>query len=571
VSSGQIFENLLPWFISSLEVGSGYNYGMAVDGPDYQILEGFAGISIVVILLIYCLVKRKRNPSIFILLNAELLFQSFKHGFVRHDGHVILFFFYYTIFFVLFYIIYNQDREHKIHHRKLTLKIPLLGIIVIFIINILILTGNATVSNIGQTVTSYATILPWIFDHSLQNQMNEDAKTMSKNHYQLDNQTINYIENKTVDVLPWDLVVPWAYNFNWDPRPMWWSFMVFTTYIDKLNAQHFLDENAPETVLYSFKSIDDRYPLFDEPLTFAAILQNYQYIHTSGEFVLLSHNYKQPLEKVELGTIDSEFGKIIKIPEYKEGYVFAHIDVKSNTIGKFINILYKPALAHITFKLSDGSITPEFRLLPGTSNDGVFVSQYVSNLYDLEPLFSDEVTQNIDGMIISVDDPIQYEKNVRVNFIGIPTNVLVKEGVKQINIPDWNSLNLVPGGLAIIDNIGNKQYNQEGSTINIPYNTNKIISISGWAIDDIDKEGNVVTFLVLKNEQDEKIFPTQKVHRQDLVNFFGVESYQNGGWRTSLEIKELEDVCYTLSLRIIKSNGLEYFEVNEEKPICFSM
>jgi len=57
--------------------------------------------------------------------------------------------------------------------------------------------------------------------------------------------------------------------------------------------------------------------------------------------------------------------------------------------------------------------------------------------------------------------------------------------------------------------------------------------------------------------------------RPDVSKFFGVDSYQYGGWETAIDIKQFEDECYTLSLRIPRENGQEYFELSEGRSICF--
>jgi len=570
VGSGQYLSNLPSWLVNNVEFSYGYSYGNAIDGPKFQLVEAVVGIIFAVILSIYAFVKRDKNLTIFILLNGELLFESFKHGFVRQDAHVNYFFFYYALFFILTYIIYKQNNEDKKYHGKVVLKVPLLVLSVIFVANILFLSLASVEASIPQAISMYGSVPSLMFDHSRQSQMIEDAKTLSKNHYQLGNETINYIGNKTMDVFPWDIGVPWIYDLNWSPRPMFWSFQVFSSYLDKLNAQHFLDKkDAPQTILYAYKSVDNRYPLFDEPLTFQAILHNYQYVQTSGEFALLSYSPKEQWgPEQDLGIVEGELGKPIKIPKYDDGYEFADIDLNFSSLGKFMNIIYKPSLAHIRFKFSDSTYSQEFRFLPGASKDGVFVSQYIDSVYDLPSILSGKIAPNIDEMTITADYPTHYEKTVRVKFVGIPTQVSIEQN-KENKIPVWSSLKPVQGGMMAIDWIDNIQYAKQGIVVNVNDETGHLVTISGWAVDNLSKDGAVKTFLEFRDGEKEITLPTKKMDRPDLVDAYGVPSYTNGGWYTVFDTKEFGHECYTLSLYIPRSNGQEYFKISSDKSICF--
>jgi hypothetical protein len=571
IISGQKIQNFPIWFMNSLDVGKGYNYAMAVDGNQIHVLFGIIGAISVICFFVYFIKKKNMNLIIFTILNGELLFQSFKHGFVRHDLHVVLFFFYYGIFFMLCYIIYSHDKKIK-NIQTFKIKIPLLLLFILFVANIMILTGEVTIKeHFGKTHTYYLKILPWLTDQTSQQYEIEITKMNLKNAYQLDDFSINYLSNKTMDVMQWDLGLPWAYNFEWEPRPMWWSFMVFTPKIDKLNGDYFLDEEkAPEVIVYSHKTIDNRYPLFDEPLAFQAILKNYQYVHTSGEFALLEKNFNQhSWQKIELSTIKSEVGKIMNVPEYKEGYVFAEIELEPNMFGKIMSIAYKPTLANITFKLGDGTFSPTFRLIANTANDGVFISQYVSNLKDLTSLWSGNMIQNIDGLLITIDDPIQYEKEITVRFVGVPIDIIVKEP-NLIKIPDWNNLELISGGIGTIDHIGDKKYSEEGDTIYISSDKKELLQITGWAVDNISKNGNIKTFLVFQNNHDEVEFPTKKIDRKDLVSVLGSKDYLSGGWTTMINSDELKEECYEIVLKIPRTNDQEFFEIKSDKMICLN-
>lgn len=573
VVSEQNIVNFPSYFIEGLEISSGYNYAMATDGPVIELFSAMVAISFLIIFFIYSFTKKFNNLIILFLLNILILYSAFKHGFVRQDGHVLYFYFTYGAFFISTYLIYKYDIPQAVqNNKKLILLIVLILGAILLVVSIDIISPTLIVPKVPKNLLPWGEVYSLTFDKSYQTQRIEEHREFLMKYSSIDERTIHYIGNKTMDVFPWDTDIPWIYNFNWSPRPLPWSFEVFTTFTDELNALHFLDKRkAPQEILYSYKSIDGRYPLYDEPVTFEAILENYQYVNMTNDFALLSHNPRQDIgKKVDLGTVEAKIEKPIKIPKYNSGYVFANIDLEFNSHGKIMNIIYKPSMAHIIFKFSDSTYSQEFRLIPGTSNDGIFVSQYVDSIYDIKSIFSGKITPNIDEMTISVDNPADYESKIQVKFVGVPAQISIQESKENEN-PDWGSLRLVKeGGSMYIDTLGNKPFSQQDNVININKFGKQLVGISGWAVDGLSRDGTVNTFLVFHDGEKEITLPTHKGFRPDVAKFFGVDSYQYGGWSTALDTEEFGHGCYTLSLRIERTNGQEYFEMDSGKTFCFN-
>jgi hypothetical protein len=137
-------------------------------------------------------------------------------------------------------------------------------------------------------------------------------------------------------------------------------------------------------------------------------------------------------------------------------------------------------------------------------------------------------------------------------------------------IKDWNSLILVRGGIMAIDRVDNKAYFNNNKTTNICRKTNLSIQIYGWAADNLNKDGNVKAYIVFKNKEDEIIFPTLKIARQDVADSLGVGSYKDSGWIAIVPTHDFKAESYNISLRILRTNKAEYFELNGDKPIYFS-
>ncbi|MCX9083173.1 MAG: hypothetical protein OIN87_00030 [Candidatus Methanoperedens sp.] len=205
-------------------------------------------------------------------------------------------------------------------------------------------------------------------------------------------------------------------------------------------------------------------------------------------------------------------------------------------------------------------------IIPGVSMNGVFLSQYLNDINDLASVFSGYITQDITEMTINVDNPAYYMKNIKVKFVGIPANITVQNN-SYSPMPDWRSLKQVKGGIMWIDTIGNNQYAQANGWL-VDTKKEQYIRISGWAADDSIKNGEIKKFLVLNGGNDPIVLPTRKKFRPDVADYFGIENYIQSGWEATIRSKGLTD-CFNISIRILRSNGEEYYELDGGKPICF--
>lgn len=414
--SGQNITNLPVYLSNSYQISYGYNDAMAINAPIWQVYIGIIGIVSAIIIFLYSLVKKSNNIVIFGLLNMGFLFLIFKHSFVRPGGKVYGFLDIYALFFLFIYIISKKDSKLLLGKISLLLSI-------FFVVSIYIGIPGVAEDNILHKLPEYKTTISLVSNQSYQIQMLNTTKNKIRNDYPLNEKIFKYIDNKTMDVFPWDIALVWAYDFNWSPRPVFQSYSAYTQYLDRLNAQHFSKGNAPQVILYSYKSIDGRYPLFDEPSTFASILQNYSYVNKSGEFLLLSYNpeINVQMNQEDLGEIETKQGQPVIIPKYDSGYVFAQIQVENSATGKFMKIIYKQAFAHIKFQFSDSTYSNEFRFIPGVAMNGVFLSKYVGNTDDLASVFTENVTQNINSIVLNFDNPSHYERIIKIKFYGLPS------------------------------------------------------------------------------------------------------------------------------------------------------
>lgn len=449
---GQDIINLVPFFLKESEIFRGYNDAMAIKGPDWQIYVGLISIAFIFIIFIISTLNNNWKTYIFLILSSNILFASFKHGFVRHDLHVFGFFQIYLLFLGLILLIIIDD-TNKIYN---DLRYINIFIIMMISASMIYISPSVLDDNVIEKVDSYKATIQFLQDPEAFYSTVAAHRELIKSQYQIDENAILYIGNDSIDIFPWDVSLCEAYDLNWSPRPVFQSYSTYTNHLDMINSRHFIGTKSPKMILYAYKSIDGRYPLFDEPATIRTIIFNYEYITEAGEFVLLKkspNSREMSINEVDLGGVTTKLGEIIQIPEY-DGFIFGYVCLDYSLRGIITKFIYKPSPVYIQFNLSnDYVISQKYRFIPDTAQNGIFLSKYVENTHDLATLFCGEINSDINDIIIVTDNPEHYSETVTIRFVGVPIKNKSSYiyNIYQSYIPIDN-LECIRSGIGLINN-----------------------------------------------------------------------------------------------------------------------
>ena len=204
-------------------------------------------------------------------------------------------------------------------------------------------------------------------------------------------------------------------------------------------------------------------------------------------------------------------------------------------------------------------------ILPGLSLSEATHNQQSENQYVLQNY---AIAQDYELASLHYDPYIVRTEGAKLDHYKL--SIFANPNLNSNPTVDWNSLVFIKGGMMNIDIFDNNSYMNEREIIHVDKKSNLSIELNGWAVDSLSKNGNTRTYLVFKNEDDEIIVPTIRTSRQDVANSFGVQSYINSGWMAIVPTQDFKEECYNISLRILRTNGEEYFELNGDKPICFN-
>ena len=102
-----------------------------------------------------------------------------------------------------------------------------------------------------------------------------------------DSELKRIIGDASVDVIPSEISIVYFNGLRYNPRPVIQSYSAYDSYLDGLNYEKYMSPDAPDYILFSLESIDDRYAFGDEPRTRLAVLKRYTLVGQVGGNLLL--------------------------------------------------------------------------------------------------------------------------------------------------------------------------------------------------------------------------------------------------------------------------------------------
>jgi len=192
------------------------------------------------------------------------------------------------------------------------------------------------------------------------------------------------IGDHTADVIPWEISKICFNGLRYDPRPVIQSYSVYDPYLDGLNAAKYLSADAPDYILFSVNSIDDRYPFFDESKTKLAIFSHYTIVKEIDGDLLLRKKNREDLIASAAVTTSGKIGEDILLDD-RPDLAYAKIRVRYSTWGRIGRLLFQPPPLKITITLQDDE-TVTYRAIPPMLEDGVIVNRYIRRLSDFRLL-----------------------------------------------------------------------------------------------------------------------------------------------------------------------------------------
>jgi hypothetical protein len=382
IMSGQSPGNLTDYITSMTPVVSGYTEGMSMKKDFWT--DAFQIITYLLIAsFILFLINRSQNLAAinraFLLLSFALFFFiCFKAGFVRHDHYHATIPYSAAAIALCFFGLIGTTRRFLL---ATIVTIPLLAL------------GNPTHSTkIAQNFpehffSTYSNAWAGLlhrtgFSEDLQTQYDSALKTIRAEYQPPD-------LHGRIDLYSCDQAYVLASGLDWQPRPVFQSYSVYTPGLAEINEKHLRGTNRPDAILFTISPIDDRHPAIEDGLSWPALFDNYRITGQSGNFVILSQ--RRPMEPTSslyvISTDRYRIGDIVTLSTDDERALFAKIRLEPTRLGKILSVIFKLPELYIDLALNNGTQT-RYRLIAGMAASGFVISPLIRNVTDFSMLAS---------------------------------------------------------------------------------------------------------------------------------------------------------------------------------------
>lgn len=367
---GQNPLNLPAYLRNSWEISSGYQDAMGWSCPSLQLYHGLAvAATLVAYLVVNALTDRDRVRGLILATAAAAyLFLNWKHGFIRADGHQLVF------YFAVLALVAGAPRLLDDGPRWRWFKQGLL------ILAAALALRGAELATPGLTGGALATLkdrmlrLADLAAHPGTARARYDGSLAAVRQQVPLPLVHQVVGDRSLDLLGFEQDVVTIHGFNHTPRPVFQSYSAYTPRLARLNREFFESDRAPEFVLFKLQTIDGRLETMDDSPVIDLLPQRYRYLFTERGFTLWQRKpgAAEPLTAPSpVRTVTVRLGESVGLADLREQRVWARIEYRLNLLGRLRRFFFKPPPMRLVVTEESGA-TAGFRL-PGPLGEAGFL------------------------------------------------------------------------------------------------------------------------------------------------------------------------------------------------------
>jgi hypothetical protein len=468
LAAGQRLPNLIPYLRHSLEIALGYGDAMGVD-ESWPIF--ICGTAVALLCALFAWRAWRTIPERSFALCAPgflafCLFVMWKEAFTRADGHVMGFF---ALVLILSTVVPSLLLpERKWHWFEGVLLLCLVGL-GSFNLGLLRAVPRITWERIHG---NFATILrlgslPGEWKNSYEGACEAASRPAIK----------AAVGNATADAYDFDTAVVLLNGLRLAPRPVFQSYTAYAPSLEEANLRWYQSGRAPDFLLWSSESLDERYPGQDDAMLIEALAGHYEPLFPEKGFWLLRRKAPLSAAPVEHRLIFSGQARLydeLVLPPVRDQAIWLRADPVPNSLGRARALAYKPALVNLV-TTDDNGRQSTWRLLPRVARGGFILAPTLASGRDMElflkgeaeswvrsfhfaaPAGQDEFWSHVDVGVFGIPGiPLRaVEKTVPLVQLGIfdraPVSVSSAAPTQVIDIPEGKGLLVHAEGEVVFD------------------------------------------------------------------------------------------------------------------------
>ncbi len=361
---------LAAYLRGAAEISAGFSSAMAIPGPAVQV-----AVALVVGAAIAgaCAWLVREGGAGVAAAAAVLLFLSWKHGFVRQDGHVIYYFVAAPAIAAIVAITLRGRASRAFALATTALALGGFG------------WARFQVWQTPPSLIERAWVVrgfEFLRDPVGTEAQAQAAVPASLAPDQLPADLAAQLRAAGTDVLPWETAIVEANGLRWAPLPVFQTYSAYTRALDDLDRDVLVTRGA-EHVLYRYVAIDGRAPFGDAPATLAELACRYvperaRVLTAANEpFLLLRRDPRAHCADVPAGSAPAALNAPIPVPAAgaANAFVVASVVLHPSFGTRVATALWRAPQLDVIAQFGDGT-RQRYRTVAATLGDGMIVSAF---------------------------------------------------------------------------------------------------------------------------------------------------------------------------------------------------
>lgn len=427
VAAGQGLDHLPGYVHGILELANGYNNAMAYDESPLWFATGLGvATGFLLTLLGAAGLDRdwRRLPLLFFLTGFG--FMKWKHGYVRADGHIFIFFFFMTLMLPSVWLALGTGPAAT-GRRSLRLLAAALGGATF------LLTVAAASDFWDQRFLGLFRDMPGyvrrnaVYLRAPGTWRDRLERELAQNRIAADLPQIrNETGPATVDFFGFEQGILLLNGLNYHPRPMGGgSFNVYTHYLQRLNEAFVRDPHRrPAYQVVKLRTLDNRLPAADDPLTLETLLHHYSPVLIQRDYLLLKDRGPDVVapHPLKLAEVAVRPGELIAVPDPgPDKLLLFTVRTPPSLLGAVRSFLYRPSDLQVRLATDFHQRTFTYRLIPQLLTVPVILSPLLEDNLDIVHLYGrDPGTRVLRLALLPQDGRMFSTADFRVTFFTLP-------------------------------------------------------------------------------------------------------------------------------------------------------
>jgi hypothetical protein len=332
---------------TSAELSSGFNMAMSMWGAPTELLAAFEALVLLGIALAMVAGRDRRMALFLVLILAVPLFVSFKHGFVRQDGHIHHYFCFVAIALALCALITPLTRERTA-----------VAFAAIAVLTVLIWQDN--VARTGPRFALMSTGLKTPFNvwnvlrHGRERKLLQDGPAALPPERMVEPEIMAIVQQEPIASLSETYTNLYVSGLNLAIYPVIQRYQAATPYLDRLNAA-WVRDHGPHFLIFDGKSIDGRHPWTETPAMWLEVYRWYDTRLLGTRNLLLERRSKPRFTGLELvAQSQLQRGEEIRFLSLPQP-VFWSMQCSLSTTGKLRALFFRVLEVTMTVEKKDRS------------------------------------------------------------------------------------------------------------------------------------------------------------------------------------------------------------------------